>query len=119
MALGLLARPRGDLAPSARTAYGSFPVLSARWRLIGKDSNGVEGGRRSAARGMSQKGGERAYRGHLGKDRSLGESLHSNCDREIRFTALMRRSPYAQRLTAPRPERDIGGHPRHHPRVNG
>ena len=40
MALGLLARPRGDLAPSARTAYGSFPVLSARWRLIGKDSNG-------------------------------------------------------------------------------
>ena len=40
MALDLLARSRGDLAPSARTAYGSFPVLSARWRLIGKDSNG-------------------------------------------------------------------------------
>ena len=28
------------LAHSARSAYGSFPVLSARWRLIEKDSNG-------------------------------------------------------------------------------
>lgn len=28
------------LAPSARSAYGSFPAFSAHWRLIGKDSNG-------------------------------------------------------------------------------
>jgi hypothetical protein len=28
------------MAPSARSAYGSSPVLSARWRLIEKDSNG-------------------------------------------------------------------------------
>ena len=45
-------------------------------------------------------GGEHAYKRRLGKDRSPRQSLHSNCDREIRFTALMRRSPYAQRLTA-------------------
>ena len=34
--------------------------------------------------GMSQKGGERAYRGRLGKDRS---SRESQCEREIGFTA--------------------------------
>jgi hypothetical protein len=51
----------------------------------------VEGYRGSAARGMSQKGGERAYEGRLGKDRSPRHSRHSIAS-EIGFTAFLRHS---------------------------
>src|SRR5271157_3381728 len=37
-------------------------------------------------RGRRKKGGERAYKGRLGKDRSLGESV-THCEPEIGFTA--------------------------------
>jgi hypothetical protein len=39
---------------------------------------GAERGRSPSEQRTSQKGGERAYRGRLGKDRSLGESRHSS-----------------------------------------
>src|ERR1700677_1283898 len=42
----------------------------------------VEGGHRWPPRAMSQKGGERAYKSHLGKDRNLGEIRHSAASRK-------------------------------------
>jgi hypothetical protein len=44
----------------------------------------VEGRRGQTGRRASQKGGERAYTGRLGKDRSPGESRHSS-EPEIGF----------------------------------
>jgi hypothetical protein len=53
-----------------------------------------------AARGMSQKGGERAYRGCLGKVRSPRQSRSSMTSAKLRFTAQSTHSSKPQQIIA-------------------